>query len=413
MIRQRKTYQFIEPLMMVLMLVLSACSHSGEDDGKDTACYLNVYVYSPAQPMPTRTDMDYVNAKTAENTIHTLQIWVFKHHTGALLGYLEVEPQNQFEGQQYQVIVDPEIAEGTSEERRVDVYVLGNVYQSNCGLSFNRSTTRDELNAATLAENCFDVRTPTSVVPAEGLPMSGVLKNEPVSGSFPILRIGTENQMSTVKLVRAVSKLRFILCRVHEEEDTSCQLEAITGISLHGNQIPQKEYLMLNSAFDGSLNPSDPLADSRIHILPNSYVEDAISFTPPEIANIPIVEDPLVYIYDHEKYASMQAYEDALDAAIASTPPSLVELGLTYLRESDQKLKGTISYRVASDSETTPDRTTEFEMSRAGDFSRDHSWIIYVFFSGGKLQVFNIVQVGIKNWDTTNDQPEEHKFYNW
>lgn len=416
MIQRRKTYQSIGLLMLLLFVLLwAACSHHGEDDREDTTCYLDIYVYSPSHPMLTRADVDYVNATDPEGIIHTLQIWVFKHSTGGLLGYLEAEPQNQDGGQQYQVAVNPEIAEGTAEERRVDVYVLGNVSQANCGLSFNRLTTRDQLDAAIIGPDYFGVNRLTSEVPS-GLPMSGVLKNEPVSGGFPVLRIGTESQMSTVKLVRAVSKLRFVLCRIHEDDKKSNQLKEIKSIKLNGNQIPQEEYLMLRSAFDGSLNPSYPLADSRIHIVPNAYVENPISFTPPATANIPIVADPLVYIYDNQKYASMQAYEDALNAAIhPETPgvdPQLIELGLTYLRESDKKLKGTISYRVESDSETTPDRTTEFEMSRAGDFTRDHSWIIYVFFSGGKLQVFNVVQVGIKNWVLTGD-PEEHAFYNW
>ena len=40
--------------------------------------------------------------------------------------------------------------------------------------------------------------------------MSGVLKNQTVSGKNPVLHIGEENQVATVKLARAVSKVRFV-----------------------------------------------------------------------------------------------------------------------------------------------------------------------------------------------------------
>ena len=408
MMKREMTYRYIARLLLIVLL-LPACS-SDEDDGKDTTCYLDIYVYSPAHPMVTRADAGYVNASTEENKVHSLQIWLFKHSDGELLGYVSDAPGDLPEtGKTYRIAVTPTIAEGSSSERRVDVYVLANVEASTCGLSFDESTTRAELDAAKIVDPYFGVISPLSSV-SNGLPMSGVLKNEPVVGSFPVLRIGTENQISTVKLARTVSKLRFVLCRIHEDDKPANQLHSITSITLDGNQIPQEEYLMLNTAFDGSLNPSEPLADSRMHITPNSYIASAISFTPPATSAIPIVENPLDYIYDNQKFASVQAYENALNDFVASG--QLAEAGLTYLRESDKKLKGTISYRVESDPETASDRTTVFEMSRAGDFTRDHSWIIYVFFSGGKLQVFDVVQVGIKKWVPTGD-PEGHEFYNW
>lgn len=406
--KREMTYRYIVQLLLTVLL-LSACS-SDEDDGKDTTCYLDIYVYSPAHPMVTRADAGYVHATTEENKIHSLQIWLFKHSDGELLGYVSDAPGDLPEtGKTYRIAVAPAIAEGSSSERRVDVYVLANVETSTCGLSFDESTTRAQLDAAKIEDPYFGVSSPQSSV-ANGIPMSGVLKNEPVAGSFPVLRIGTDNQMLTVKLARTVSKLRFVFCRIHEDGKPSNQLHSITSITLDGNQIPQKEYLMLNTAFDGSLNPSEPLADSRVHIFPDSYVADAISFTPPATDAIPIVENPLDYIYDNQKFASVQAYEEALNGFVDSG--KLAEAGLTYLRESDKRLRGAITYRVESDTETDPDHIAVFEMSRAGDFTRDHSWIIYVFFSGGKLQMFDVVQVGIKKWVPTGD-PEGHEFYNW
>lgn len=421
--RKTKTYRQIVLLGLLTVLLLTAACTRYNFDSEEEECYLDIYVYPPDRPIVTRADIDYQNANELESAVYSLQIWVFKHDTGETLGYLETVPSFTQNESKYRMNVSPAIV--TGNDRTVDVYVLANVNENTCGLpSFTRFTTRDELDEAVISGTYFGVGTPgsetsplTMAVPSGGLPMSGVLKNAPVAGSYPALRIGTDDQMATVKLARTVSKMRIILCRVHGESPAE-QLHSITGIQIDGGQIPKEEYLMLGDQFNNALNPSEPLASSRIRINAEAgYENGAVNYgaiTHEKIGQIPIVENPLVYVYNSKDYGTPQAYEDAIRAAAhpATGEPTLLDLGVTYLRESDQKLKGTISYKTEEDNVNGAEpKTISFNMDRAGDFTRDHSWIVYAFFSGGKLQVFNVVQVGIREW--TPGRSENHDVYNW
>jgi hypothetical protein len=53
-------------------------------------------------------------------------------------------------------------------------------------------------------------------------------------------------------------------------------------------------------------------------------------------------------------------------------------------------------------------KTATFEMKEAGDFTRNHTWIVYAYFVGTSRLVLNVVNV--KAWD-----PKEgsHTVYNW
>lgn len=402
--------------LLLLLLAMTACSSDDRQDVSDEQhCYLDIYVYSPDRPMVTRADIDYYSETEAEGAVHSLQIWIFRHHDGEPLGYLEATPAaNELSnGHQYRITVTPSIAEGN--DRSVDVYVLSNVTSATCGLTLNRNSTRANLDAAVIVGSYFGVSPIKQVVPSGGLPMSGVLKNAPVAGSYPALRIGTDDHMSTVKLSRTVSKLRVVVCRINDDgEEPSAKLDKISAIQINGSQIPKEEYLMLSEPFNASLNPMDPFASSRMHINRTAgddtdYVEDPFSFGSLTSEQIPVA-DPLEYIYNSKEYPTPQAYEDAIYKAAHptdGTDPKLLDLGATYLRESDKKLEGQVTYTTVDGAS----KTVEFAMDRAGDFTRDHSWIIYVFFAGGKLQVFNVVQVGIKEW--TTGKTEDHEVHNW
>ena len=78
--------------------------------------------------------------------------------------------------------------------------------------------------------------------------------------------------------------------------------------------------------------------------------------------------------------------------------------GPIYLRESDKQLKGTITYTIG----TGDPQTTDFAMQQAGDFMRNHTWIVYAYYAGsGNLQVESIY---VKEWTT---KEINHDIYNW
>ena len=401
----------IEMWMLLVIVLLTACSdHSGEGSDEKDDCFLNIYVYAPGHPMLTRADVgEIAHREIAESTVHTLQIWVFNHRDGSLVGYLEAEPTflNETDGQEmFQMKVKKEFAD---HPENVDVYVVANV--ESVGLTLDKETTRDELDAAKIGVGSFGVGngifvansmvSPVSAVPTTGLPMSGVEKDQPIYGSYPTLRIGSQDAMTTVQLTRAVSKLRFVLCRIASEDDK--ELVSIDGIQLDGEMIPTESFLM-SGVHTYSNYEDDPIV----------YVNSANKLLKEDI---PTVVDPMKYAYETQ---AAQDYEDMINEAIAGTSHAnesdepLMELGPTYLRESDKQLTGTIQYTVREKnaSENAPQSTTTFSMAAPGDFYRNRSWIIYVFYMDAKIHVLTVTDMGVKSW-TSDNINDDKSVYNW
>lgn len=383
-------------MLLLLAVLLTACQGSDEGNNSSEDCYLDIHVYAPDRPIVTRGDVGDVASVDAEKKVYSLQIWVFKSNGGDKVGYLGVDQSsgayadltylNQTGQQTYRMKVAKDFAD---HPEAVDVYVVTNA--ASCDLTFSVDTKRSDLDAAQIGKDYFGTNSLVSAVPEEGLglPMSAVEKNQPIYGSFPSLRIGRENEMTTLKLTRAVSKLRFVLCRKDDSGSTK-QLVKINSISLNENQIPDGTWLIAREV--------------------SNYTQgthDAINYGGVEnIDDIPIVEDPLIYAYETQ---TAQEYEDLINTAV--TGGKLKPLGLTYLRESDLQLKGKINYTYKDgDSEKNVD--TEFSMAAPGDFLRNHSWIIYIYYMDTKIHVQVVTDIGMKTW--IPDGSEENVIvYNW
>ena len=97
----------------------------------------------------------------------------------------------------------------------------------------------------------------------------------------------------------------------------------------------------------------------------------------------------------------------------------LKQLGLTYLRESDKKLTGTITYHVkervnvetAWENVTATEKKATFSMADPGDFLRNHSWIVYVFYMDATIYTLTVTNIGMKSW--ASGGYEEKSVYNW
>ncbi len=361
-------------LFISQLAFLTACNSSdGEDQQKPTM--LTIYVFSPEQPIITRGDVGPVNASEAENKVNSLQLWVFDT-SGNKVGYLnttETATLNTGQGAIYQIPVSDEFAQN---KPNVDVYVLANVTATNCGISaaLDENTTREALiEQAKITSNHFGLTSEslTTSVPADGLPMAGILKNQPVIGDAPVLRIGNETNIATVPLTRAVSKMRFFFANVA----TAPKL-TITDIKLNGSLIPNEEYLFTQS----KTLTYDAYA---AYILASSI----------EVAK---KEDPTQYIY---KGQTAQEYENLMVGAELSL------VGPYYLRESGKILTGTIIYTVEGMSEPM---SATFTMKEQGDFLRNHSWIVYAYYEG--LSGMQVVTVDVTDWVAKS---YNYEVYNW
>ena len=406
--------QWLSALLMVVLLV--GCSKSSDSEGGEEPAkkpVLKVYVFAPAHPVVTRA-ADDVDASEAENKIHSLHVWVFENHTRE--GDVHPEDDGKFVG--HIVLNNVDLSEAGSEvsidisdefvarKPNVDVYVAANVTESNCGLKFDGNTDRATLEGAslkctyendntTVKTDYFGVSSLVSLVPSDGLPMSGVLKNQPVYGESPVFRVGDEdNGLANVKLVRAVSKVRFVFSKSSTNTDdlmvSSIVLDGGAG-DIYG--LPNAEKLFLNGIYPNDQEEVDSSAgyDNRDASLVSGISGSTIATN----------DSPASYGYDGTMTA--QEYENLINAGISSTPSKLTELGRFYFRESNQKLSGKINYSIGGNP-----KTATFATPTSTGFARNHTWIVYGYFVSSGNLLLNMVE--IKDWINIETLDE---VYNW
>ena len=384
-------------LCSIVTVLLSACSSDDAEEEKGETTYhrqpmLAIYVYAPEQAATaqknapqTRADVgevDPIDNTINEGIIKSLQLWVYESTSGAYVGYFstdDVASLNEGVGTTYQIPVSDDFA---SRKPDVNVYVMANVTSTNCGVgTLNKETTRTQLlEGAKIANKKFGLEQNTRTVPDDGLPFARMLETQPVVGDAPTLRVGTLNAVSTVQLTRAVSKLRFVFSKT-----TGQPTVKITSIKINAGMIPNEEYLFQTPV---SMN----------------YNAEAKELLLDEIDDIAETADPTQYIYIDQ---TAQEYEDLINEAANKQPkPEVTVEGPIYLRESDKQLTGTITYTIG---EGTPEpQTADFAMQQAGDFSRNHTWIVYAYYAGsGNLQVQSLY---VKDWTT---KEVNYQVYNW
>ncbi len=398
MTKNRHIYLLQWLLCSILTVLCAACSSSdeAEENGATGVSHkqakLAIYVYAPEQAAakknapPTRGDVGKVDAITNEGTIDSLQIWIYESATGNYVGYFstkDVTSLNNGVGTTYQIPVSDDFASKTPKPT-VNVYVMANVTSANCGIgTLNKETTRAALlDGAKITGGLnghFGLEQNTRSVPTDGLPFAGMLETQPVVGDAPTLRVGTLSAVSTVELTRAVSKLRFVFAKTTGEPKVS-----ITSIKINDDMIPEVEYFF-------------KAPESMTY---NTEAKELLSTT---ISDIAETDDPTKYIYIDQE---AQAYEDLINGAASKATPEVTVEGPIYLRESDKQLIGTITYTIG---EGTPEpQTVDFAMQQAGDFKRNHTWIVYAYYAGsGNLQVQSLY---VKDWST---KEFNHELYNW
>ena len=398
----------------MLMLLFTACSGSESDgdgsgnDGSKIAKDLEIDVYMPDHPVVTRADEGLVEPDEDEMVVNTLDIWVFIHDTGDLVGYLSLNESTPgssgFVGK-YHIPVNEDFA---MNHPNVDVYVVANKSSvslskaDGTSLTLSKETPRDDLQNVIITQGSFGLASPTSELPDAGLPMSGVLKNQELTVSLPVLKVP-----KSVMVVRTVSKVRFVFCRTESKDENGNDLPlTINSITLtkggetpHG-MIPKQEYLFLDNAY----------ADRTWRIVENNY-EDVGNLTPLKDADqVPICTNPSKYAYIEGREGQMtgQDYEDLINRGITGEDnegvPELVQVGRFYLKESDLKITGKINYTIGNGAA----KDADFSMYEKFDFTRNHTWIVYGYFAGKEL--LKIYSIDSTEWGTSST---DHPVYNW
>ena len=391
-------------LLSLLLLCLTACSSSDDDQTTEgpggeqakTPTQLYIYVHAPKTAVPTRAYTGDVNPIGNEAKVYSLQIWVFTHESNKLIGYFspsETSALNKTDGYEIlQLTIDEDYAQTPEASREhVDVYVLANVEAGNCHLTLDHETTRAELEAAVLAhgsEDAFGLTAPVVTVPEDlGLPMSGVLRDQPVAGTAPVLRLDNNGEMARVMLIRTISKLRFAFAN-----QTGNEALTIKSIKLNTTMIPEEQYLFMAD--------SVPYNRKNCHIKSESgYNATTAELLATAIDDVPTIEQPVIYAWGHEELEP-QAYEHMLDEAAEA---GNLTQRVYFLRESDKQLQGEIRFQIGNGEE----QTATFKMVDEGGFSRNHIWTVYAYQALARLHV---VVVDIAPWKTTETN---YEFYNW
>lgn len=406
---KRHIEQWLMGGMLMLLVLLTACSSSSTEDEPQTQKpkekpVLKVYLFAPDSPIITRASTGDVAANATEKEIHTIDVWVYEHDGPVsrppLVSYIHLDNLS-FEGQREIAMEISDDFANLPKKPNVDIFVIAN--KESCGYTnetLNKNTTRAALREICMSNGSFGITSPVTAVPSTGLPMSGLLENQVVGGIPPIYTAKAQN----VRLVRAVSKMRFIFSKSTSDPPVIKDLT----IKLDANVVPKEEYILLEGPYPTNTchikTTGDDSYETSEAILVNNFNGEIYSCS-----------NPASYVYISE---TGQEYENKIDVGLAwkgdnnEIKPDLTQAGLVYLRETDKKLTGTISYKLKTgpgeeESDYTP-KEAPYEMAAAGDFYRNHTWIVYGYFLGNGQLKLNIVDV--KAWDIDHEDP---KVYNW
>ena len=390
-------------LSAVLLAPLAISCERVKADVSDTQLMVSLYI--PGATM-TRAETGMVNPMSEELKITSLRVWAFFSGTegrgGELISYKCIENSEQTPlsstGVPNSTITRfglPLSAEmfgllTASPRPLVDVYAVANVESAVSGSNIpGEGTSREDLDRI-IIDNIGGNWPLTKAVPSAGLPMSGVMKGASVTGGYPVLNI------TTLKLTRTVSKIRFVFCQqgvpATETEpaviaNDACEIVSISFDGTSGGKdcrISTTQRLFTEKSIDLGDEPAYVALSAEIDgqdgkpVIPNS--------------SLSIVEDPEALFFRSSGYETETAehYESRLDAAVSAGS----QVGPIYLRETDKIISGKINYR------TTPDgdiQSVDFFMEAGDVFSRNHTWIVYACFVEETMKLR--LKVVVLPWD--------------
>ena len=384
-------------MAIAALLMLSTMASCSDQDSQAPAtgdeAYLNLS-FSTASNTTSRAsragdigkdDETQANPNT-ESDIHSIKVWVFKSGTGASanpIAYKEDRP----------TAVGGGTANGTytlnlrflrkingEELEKIDLYILANSESTNMAKKLEnkdfRSITREDLQGVTF-DYPFGITkegtAETTEVPKDkGLPISRAITNIEIAGHVADTEIEAKKNGISIPLVRAVSKLHFYFAR-KAGEGAMTENVKVTRIEIDGNTFPTESYVFPDEE-DYTTAKNNKDATYKKYENPD-YVDTPLKLDGVENTGIKAVADPLAYKRD-EKTETAQAYMDRMNKEIGGHD-------LSYLRETNKPIKGTIYYQLADDDFV---RSKEFTIPSSGNAIRNRELVVYGYFlQGGAL----------------------------
>ena len=328
-------------------------------------------------------DEDRSDALASEKAVHSMKAWVFDSSDHSLIAFTDEKPA--FDEVGY-AEVEVEIM-NTDVGKTADVYVIANA--ESVGLqALGEASTYAEVTAAyfgyqSATDDPFGTTTRTAAVDeTKGLPQSGFTTNFALDYDTD----GVTLKKPEITLTRAVCKMEFIF-----SQNLGVQNMEILNITINGANIPQSEYIFPASATEPSAaaNIYGTAYETANILLQNGDGTNPLFASTADATNgvgaIGSADNVLnlrqgAVAADSDPNAYLERLNDSISANKAT------RYGLTYLRESDKKVSGTIRYRYKS-GDFVLEKETTFETKNETEFTRNHSWIVYAYFLGGELFV--------------------------
>ena len=406
-------------MAIAALLMLSTMASCSDQDSQVPAtgdeAYLNLS-FSTASATTSRASRagdigkDETPADTtAESDIHSIKVWVFKSGTGESanpIAYKEDRPTADGGGTvngTYTLNLRFLRKINGEELKNIDLYILANSESTNMAKKLEnkdfRSITRADLQGVTF-DDPFGITTDsmaqtTKVPEGKGLPISRAITNIEIADHVADTEIEAKSKGISIPLVRAVSKLHFYFARKAGEEAMTGNVK-VTRIEIDGNTFPKESYVFPDEE-DYTTAKNNKDATYKKYENPD-YVDTPLKLDGVENAGIREVEDPLTYRRGENERA--QDYMDRMNTVIRGHD-------LSYLRETNKPIKGTIYYKLAEDG---VEKSQGFTIPSEDKAIRNRELVVYGYFlQGGALcldwQVmpWNVVTSEI-GWSNVNCQ---------
>ena len=372
---------------LLLTLILTSCMSDGYTDtaaGKsDTYINLNVSTptaqaraNAPAKPAGTSGKLGLNETNPSPDTeakITSIRVWAFKSGpdkaTATPIGFKSETNLSAQGSHKVSMMITRKNAENLD---KIDLYILLNAESE--GVLDGRDCikmTRAELESLVI-EKQFGITAEgtaqTIIVPQAGLPISRVIKDLDVTNNIKDNATEAALHSINIPLIRAVSKLHFFFTRKNVKDTEGVE---VTKIEVNENVIPTQSSVFPTATTDANKEKEGLTGD----LTSLSYLNQKMTFGSVATENIKPVSDPTSYIRKPGQTA--EDYITQLRGATA-------ECHLSYLRETDKDLTGTIYYKLNKSGAV---KHTPFSISKA---HRNHEMVVYGYFLGDEKSTLTL-----------------------
>lgn len=385
---------------LLLTLILTSCMSDGYTDtaaGKsDTYINLNVSTptaqaraNAPAKPAGTSGKLGQNETNPSPDTeakITSIRVWAFKSGsdkaTATPIGFKSETNLSAQGSHNVSMMITRKNAETLG---KIDLYILLNA--ESVGVLDGKDCikmTRAELENLVI-KNQFGIaegKAQTTVVPQAGLPISRVIKELDVTNNIKDNATEAAQHSINIPLIRAVSKLHFFFTRKNVKDTEGVE---VTKIEVNENVIPTQSSVFPTATTDAK-KETEGLTGNLTSL---TYLSQKMTFGSVATGNIKPVTDPTSYIRKPDQTA---------DDYITKLREATTECHLSYLRETGEKLTGTIYFKL---NKSGAEKQATFSISNA---YRNHEMVVYGYFLGDKESTLTL-KYYVADWnvkDATN-----------